>query len=154
MIREERDTDFWREIAGHPSLAGVMMGMDPQQVASAAMRVSILPLASDNGGLFLGQMDQLGLTVELHALYRPAGWGREVHKAAIEAAQWVFANGVQVVIAHEIEHLEHSRAPRTFGFVQAGDWRDTVIGRCRAWVLTKSAWEASKAYRRAICRLQ
>ncbi|MGI8839951.1 MAG: hypothetical protein ACR2F8_04070 [Caulobacteraceae bacterium] len=152
MIRLERDPAFWRDIASHPAVAGAVMGLDPDAVAAAAQRPSQLPLASDNGGFLFGQMDALGLVRELHTLYRPAGWGREVAGAAKEAFEWVFS-AAQVVVTHELENNPHSRPPRSFGFTPAGEWQATVIGPLRAWVLTRAAWEASPAHGRMLkCR--
>lgn len=151
MIREERDPAFWFEIASHPAIAGALMGLDSLAVAQTALRPSILPLASENGGFFFGRMDGLGMACELHSLYRPAGWGREAASAGKEALQWVFG-AYQVVITFETLANPRSRPPLSFGFVRAGDWRKTVIGQLRLWVLTKLAWETSPAHRRLTCR--
>ena len=149
MIREERDPAFWREIASHPACAGAMMGLDVGAVAAAAMRPELIPLASDNGGFFFCRMDALGMMVELHTLYRPAGWGREVARAAREACEWIFRT-YQMIVTYEIEANAHSQPPRSFGFVRAGDWQSTPVGALRAWVLTRAAWEASPAHRRFV----
>ncbi|HEY5107212.1 MAG TPA: hypothetical protein VII73_10650 [Caulobacteraceae bacterium] len=152
MIREERDPAFWYEIASHPALEGALMGLSANQVAETAMQASILPLASDNGGFFFGRMDALGLTVELHTVYRPAGWGREVSVAAKQAFTWVFGVA-QVIVTCEVSRNHRSSPPRSFGFAIAGDWQITPIGRLRPWVLTRRAWETSPAHRRLIsCR--
>jgi hypothetical protein len=147
VIREERDGAFWFEIASHPAVKGAVMGLDPRAVAEAAMRPTLLPLASDNGGFLFGRMDGLGLVRELHTLYRPAGWGREAAGAAKEAFAWVFA-AAQVVVTYEMQANPRSRPPRSFGFTQAGAWRRTAAGALRAWVLTRAAWELSPAHRR------
>jgi hypothetical protein len=147
MITEQRDPGFWRAIASDPALAGVMMGLSPDQIAEAATRPGILPLASDNGGFFFGAMDALGLTVELHTLYRPAGWGREVALAGREALDRVFGT-YQVVITHEVAGNARSRPPRSFGFTMAGDWQDAGPFVLRAWVVTRAAWDASPVKRR------
>jgi hypothetical protein len=64
----------------------------------------------------------------------------------------VFACGFRVIVTFETEH-KRSRPPRTSGFVPAGDWRATEVGRLRQWVLSEAAWQASPAYeRRERCR--
>ncbi len=149
MIREERDGAFWRDIAAHPACAGAVMGLDPDAVAQAAGRAAVIPLASDNGGFIFCPMDGIGMVVELHTLYRPAGWGREVFRAAQEACEWVFRTH-QLIVTYEMETNPHSRPPRSFGFARAGEWQKTVVGSLRAWVLTRAAWEASAAHRRFV----
>ena len=148
-IREERDPEFWGEIASHPAIQGAMMGLTPVQVAAASQRPQIVPLASDNGGFFFCRMDQIGMIAELHTLYRPAGWGREVARAGKEALEWVF-RAVQIVTTYQIEANPLSQPPRSFGFVQAGEWQKTAVGSARMWVLTRAAWEASPAHKRML----
>lgn len=148
MIREERDPAFWLEIASHPALAGALMGLDPVQVAEVCQRPNILPLASENGGFFFGRMDGLGAVLELHTLYRPKGWGREVATAGKAALALVFSQA-QAVMTFELRDNRRSQPPRSFGFEQAADWESSAIGEARVWVLTRRAWEASPAGRRA-----
>lgn len=147
MIRIERDPAWWSEIAAHPALEGLVMGLTPAEIGRAALRPTLLPLASENGGFFFGRMDGPGLVLELHTLFRPAGWGREAAAAGREALTWVFREA-QVVVTHEVAANPLSRPPRSFGFALAGDWRETNLGALRAWVLTKAGWEASPAGRR------
>ena len=148
-IREERDPEFWGEIASHPAIAGAMMGLTAAQVAAASQRAQIIPLASANGGFFFCRMDQIGMIAELHTLYRPAGWGREVALAGKQALEWVFRE-FQVIVTHEVEANPRSRPPRSFGFVQAGEYQGSPVGAIRAWVLTRAAWESSPAHRRFV----
>ena len=141
-LTEQRDAGFWRAIASDPVLAGAIMGLSPEQIAAIAADPRMLPLASENGGFFFGQMDGLGLVAELHTLYRPAGWGREVAMAGREALERVFAT-FHVVVTYEVKGNARSRPPRSFGFVMAGDWQETSAGVLRCWVLTRAAWDAS-----------
>ncbi len=147
MIREERDPAFWFEVASHPAVLGAVMGLSPAQVAQCSQKPEILPLASMNGGFLFCRMDQIGITVELHTLYRPAGWGKEVSSAAKEAFAWVFRTH-QIVTTYELQANDRSQPPRSFGFVRCGEWQQTPAGLLRAWVLTRAAWEASPAQRR------
>ena len=110
-LTEQRDAGFWRAIASDPALAGVMMGLGPDQIAAIAADARMLPLASENGGFFFGQMDGLGLVAELHTFFRPAGWGREVAMAGREALEQVFAT-FQVVVTYEVKGNARSRPPR------------------------------------------
>lgn len=126
------------------------MGLDPDQVAATAVADGVLPLASANGGFLFAKMDAMGMCCELHTLYRPEGWGREVHKAAKEAFAFVFRFR-RVVITYEVAGNARSSPPKSFGFQCAGAWKDTPIGELRAWTLTQSAWEQSPANRRLKC---
>jgi hypothetical protein len=72
--------------------------------------------------------------------------------AGIEALNALWICGYQVLVTFEMQANSKSRPPRTFGFSQAGDWRETPIGAARMWVLTRAAWDASPAAkRRATC---
>jgi hypothetical protein len=147
VIREQRDPAFWREIASHPDLAGALMEISPEQVQTIAARPDVLPLASDNGGYFFGRLDGLGLVLELHSLFRPAGWGREAAATGKEALMSVFRTA-QVITTYEVHGNPRSRPPRSYGFVRAGDWQTTRAGTLRLWVLTRAAWESSPVFRR------
>jgi hypothetical protein len=147
MIREQRDPDFWRDVASHPALAVALMGLTLRQVQAIAARPDVLPLASSNGGYFFRPLDNLGLILELHSLFRPAGWGREAAATGREALAWVF-HTAQVVTTCEVEGNRHSRPPRSYGFARAGDWQVTAAGTLRPWVLTRAAWESSPVCRR------
>ena len=151
MIAINRDPAFWTAIASHPALSGAMLGLDPEAVGALAVRADMLPLASEHGGFFFARMDVLGFTCELHSLFTPDGWGREVLIAGIEAINLVWTCGYQLVTTFEVEANPKSRPPRTFGFTQAGDWRETPLGSLRLWTLTRAAWIASPANRRTIC---
>ena len=148
MIRVERDSAFWEGIASHPSLAGVLMGMSPQGVGAVAERPDVLPLAAEHGGFFFAKADVLGMVAELHTIFEPRGWGREVLLAGIEAINLIWLCGYQLVVTHEVEANPKSRPPKTFGFNQAGDWRETPYGNMRLWTLSKAAWEQSPAAQR------
>ncbi len=149
MIRVERDPDWWADVASHPAVQGTLFG-SADAVGAVALNPAVLPLAADNGGFFFARMDVAGFALELHTLFRPKGWGREVHGAAKEAFEYVFARGCQVVVTYQVEGNERSQPPRSFRFVQAGEYRHAgdAAARFRAWVLTKSAWEDSPAHRR------
>lgn len=152
MIRIERDRQFWLDVASHPAVAGSVMGLDAQAVADHAQDPRILPLASEHGGFLFCQLDGLGFVRELHTLYMPQGWGREVLQAAKEAFTVVFEIA-QIVTTYEMRANHRSQPPRSFGFVAAGDWQTSIVGDLRAWVLTREAWQQSPAHRRHLCHL-
>lgn len=147
MIREERDPGFWLDVASHPDVAPALMGLAPRAVVAAVARPDVLPLASENGGYLFRRLDGPGLALELHSLFRPAGWGREAAQAGRLALCRVFETA-RLITTFEVEGNGRSRPPRSYGFTPAGDWRTTGQGRLRLWTLTQAGWESSPAYRR------
>lgn len=147
MIRLERDVAFWLDVASHPAVAGSIMGLDAQTVADCVLDTAFTPLASEHGGFLFCRRDGLGFVMELHTLYTPEGWGREVHTAAKQAFEWIF-RASQLVMTFEVELNPRSQPPRSFGFIEAGEWQETSLGRLKAWVLTRNAWRSSPARRR------
>lgn len=120
-IAPDTDFDWWTPLLAHPAVRTV---------------------ESPNGGYFLVQLDPLGRTWELHAAFKPQGWGREAHgllKAALRDLE-----GWDVILASEVAGNWRSRAPKSFGFRPAGPF----AGQYRTWILTRAAWEASPARRR------
>jgi hypothetical protein len=151
-VRIERDPAFWTAVAAHPALRVMMGDADPALIGALAGRENVLPLASDHGGYLFIRQDALGFVAELHSLFTPEGWGREALIAGIEALGAVWLLGFQTVVTLEMRDNPRSRPPKSFGFVQAGDWREGPFGAARQWILTRAAWEASPtAKRRAKC---
>lgn len=148
-LRVERDPRFWTWVAQHPAAQGALMGLSPQDVGAFVVNPRVLPVASDNGGYLFGALDALGRAFELHALYRPEGWGREAHGALREALAGIF-EGADLILALEREDDPRSRAPRTFGFVPMGEFAPSPIGPARNWYLTRKAWEGSPARQRTL----
>ena len=151
MIREERDPAFWSAIAAHPAVAPHMLlnggTVDMAQVVSLP---TVLPLAAKHGGFLFAQLDNIGRIYELHTLFTPDGWGREVLQAAKQAFARVFAQGAQLVTTYEVEGWWRSRPPKSFGFLRAGDFRAVpeLGAALSTWVLTSDAWDNSPARRR------
>ena len=152
MIRVERDPGFWERVASHPAVATTLQGMDPVAAGRIASRPDVLPLASDHGGFLFVRVDLAGFVCELHTLFTPEGWGREALVSGMESINAVWIAGYQAVTTFEAQANPRSRPPRTFGFIRAGDWRATPIGPLRLWILSRQAWEASPAQRRALCQ--
>jgi hypothetical protein len=151
MLREERDPDWWTAIAAHPGVADGVYGMTPEAVGKIAERADIVPLASEHGGFLFARLDVLGFARDMHCIYTPEGWGREVTLALVVALETIFQQA-QIVQVFEMATNPNSRPPRSFGFAIAGEFRRTTLGFLRLWVLTQTAWESSPAHRRHICR--
>ncbi|MBA3811524.1 MAG: hypothetical protein H0X27_07765 [Caulobacteraceae bacterium] len=148
MIRLERDPAWWTAVAAHPAVAPMLGGLaSPEAIGALAGRADILPLAAEHGGFLFVRADALGFTCELHTLFTPEGWGREALTAGVQALGALWTCGYQLVTTFEAKGNPRSRPPRTFGFSQAGDWRETPFGVLRLWTLAKAAWEASPARR-------
>jgi hypothetical protein len=152
MIRIERNPVFWEKVAAHPACAPALMGATPEAVGYMAGLPIVLPLAAEHGGFFFTRLDALGLVMELHTLFTPEGWGREVLTAAKAACHVVFGAGCQVMTTMEMADNPRSQPPRSFGFKAAGEFQETALGEARVWTLARSDWEASPAFRRQSCR--
>jgi hypothetical protein len=148
MIRIERDPAFWSAIAGHPEVSRRLGGIDPAMVARLASAPGFVPLASTHGGFLFQRRDELGFAFELHTLFTPEGWGREVFTAGTEALILMFGSPCQLITTLELKRNDKSRPPRTFGFEPAGEFSETPFGEARLWVLTRTAWQASPAAQR------
>lgn len=150
VIRIERDPNFWVSIAAHPALAGVLYGLAPAALVPIIAHPNVTPLAAEHGGFIFSKLDAWGFVYELHTLFTPEGWGREVAEAAKEATLQIFGQGGQVITTLQVRENRQSQPPRSFGFVAAGDWTETVVGESRCWLLTKDAWEASAVRKRML----
>jgi hypothetical protein len=145
VIREERDPDFWRGVADHPQVSHIKFGL-PFDIGQLVEHDSVTPLASENGGFLFCRLDGLGRVFELHTLFKPEGWGREVSGAAKEAFAAMFAKGARVITTYEVEGW--TAPPLSFGWRAVGGFDASDFGQVRTWVLTLDAWETSPARRR------
>src|SRR5690606_41931560 len=93
------------------------------------------------------RLDGLARVWELHTLFTPEGWGREVLSGAREAFSTLFARGAQVVTTFEVAGWWRSRPPLTFRFKPAGGVEPSPLGSVKTWVLTRDAWEGSPVRR-------
>lgn len=143
MIREERNPEFWVRIVEEPTVAAALGQFSPMQIAAIIAMPDVLPLAAEHGGFLFAGLGPFGRVAELHTMFTPEGWGREVHGAAKEAFDIVFDRGVRIIVTHQMEANERSQPPRTFGFVPAGDMAPSILGTARTWILTYPAWLAS-----------
>lgn len=149
VIREERDAGWWQALADHPAVkphSGLGRDLDMSVVANPA----ITPLRSENGGFLFCRLDGLGRVQELHTLYRPEGWGKEVLGALKAACELIFQSGAQLITTYEVAGNWRSRPPKTFRFEPCGDFAPApgFSHEFRTWLLRRDAWEASPARKR------
>lgn len=146
MIREDRDLAFWTDVYDHPQVRPhVGLGHELDLAAILASPV-VTPLRAEHGGFVFVQIDGLGRALELHTLFKPEGWGREVTIAAKQAFDTVFDRGADLIVTQEVAGNRRSQPPRSFRFEPAGDFRPSSLGPdLRTWVLTRYAWEGSPA---------
>lgn len=150
MIREERDPAFWIEVATHPEVEPhITFGGSIDRLPEVITQPHVTPLASANGGFLFVRIDAIGRVHELHTVYRPEGWGREVLIAAKAAFQRMFESGAQLITTYEVFGWWRSRPPLSFGFKPCGDFAPAPdMPDLRTWILTRDAWCASAAHRR------
>lgn len=132
--------DFWRDVALHPEVhPHVSLGLDVDWWSPLLGSPAVRVFQSDHGGYFLAQLDPLARVWELHAAFKPEGWGREANrtlKAALrDLGAW------DVVLATEVEGNWRSRPPKSFGFRPSAP----SDGQFRTWILTRDAWDRSPA---------
>jgi hypothetical protein len=148
-----RDVDFWDRVATHPLVSPhIFMGKAPQTLAPLVTNPKARPYASENGGVIFLPVDALGFVVEMHTLYAPEGWGREV---ALNGKRFVddVLKTASLIITHEQESHWRSRPPRSHGWASAGDFIDAGLSaRLRLWTLTREAWVASPVGRKMQCQ--
>lgn len=147
-ICEQRDPSFWRDVAADPAVAPSLFGIEPEALDAVIEHPCVLPLASENGGMLFTSRCGFAKVWELHTLYKPQGWGREVLNAAKQAFRRMFGDGAEMVFTHEQVGNWRSRPPRSFGFKPQGAPFESALGTFRLWVLTRDAWGASPACQR------
>lgn len=145
----DRDPAFWDGVANHPEVAPhVFLGQQGLSFMECVSHPSVTPLRAKHGGFIFAKLDGLGRVYELHTLFTPEGWGREVFIAARQAFNRIFDQGAQVIVTYEVEGWWRSRPPKTFRFAPAGDFEPAPPEygvNLRTWILTREAWEKSPA---------
>jgi hypothetical protein len=150
VIRVERNPAFWCAVCDHPDVKPhVTLGHD-LDLAEVVMAESVVPLAADHGGFLFIRLDGLGRVYELHTMFTPQGWGREVATAAKAAFERMFGAGADLIVTHEVAGNRRSQPPLSFRFAPVGEFRSepALNADLRSWVLTRSAWEGSPARQR------
>lgn len=153
MIEPNRDVEFWEDVANHPAVSPhVFMGLDPVSLAPLILMDRCVPLASENGGLIFAPLDPHGMIYELHTLYRPEGWGREVAGFAKHCFDQMFL-AASLIVTHEQEGSKHTRPPLSYGWKSCGEYCYTELPkRLRLWSLTREDFYASPVGRKLKCR--
>lgn len=142
-LRVERSPYFWTAVAQHPAVEPyVMQGAPADYLAEFIQRPDVLPLAAHNGGFLFH--DKGAGVYELHTLFTPEGWGREVVEASHAAAKHLFVGKkAKALTTYEQEDYRRSRPPLSHGWKPTSDFANTGIGSVRSWELTRAAWFAS-----------
>lgn len=150
MIREERDPAFWERVATHPEVAPhITFGGAVDRLGEIIPLDHVTPLASEHGGFLFVKLDGVGRVHELHTVYTPEGWGREVLGAAKSAFERMFSAGAQLITTYEVAGWWRSRPPKSFGFRPCGAFAPAPdMPDLRTWILTRDDWSASPAHRR------
>lgn len=144
-----RDAKWWDSIATHPEVSPhVFMGFEPVSLSGLVEAENNLPLRSENGGVILVGLDAFGLVREMHTMYSPEGWGREVASNGKLFMQEAFKT-TQVLFTHEQEGNWKSRPPRSHGWKQASDYREVNLPkRLKLWMLTRDDFYSSPVGRK------
>jgi hypothetical protein len=150
VIREDRDLSFWREVSEHPAVKPHVSLGKAFDIAPMVQSPKVTPLRAENGGFLFVRLDGLGRVYELHTMFKPEGWGREVLLALKAAVAEMFHRGAHLITTYEVEGNWRSQPPKTFRFEPAGEFAhsDEFNASFRTWLLTKSAWEGSPAAKR------
>lgn len=147
MIEECRDPAFWAGVASHPEVAPHVTFGHAVDFDAIVSNPWVTPLKAEHGGFLFVRLDGQGRVHELHTLFTPEGWGREVLLALKAAVALMFERGAQVIVTYDVEGNWRSKPPKTFRFEAAGDFAPVpdFPHRLRSWVLTSAAWNASPA---------
>lgn len=147
LIREDRDAGFWTEIYEHPAVkphVGLGHEIDMGAIVES---LQVTPLRAEHGGFLFVRLDGLGRVYELHTMFTPEGWGREVLLSSKLAFAEMFSRGAQVITTYEVEGNKRSQPPLSFRFQPAGEFAHApeLNANLRTWILTRTAWDNSPA---------
>lgn len=145
----ERDYLFWDSVASHEAVAPhIFMGTEPFSLKEMVQRTTTLPLRSEHGGVLLVGLDGFGLVREMHTMYTPEGWGREVARNGKLFMVEAFRT-TEVLFTHEQEDNWRSRPPKSHGWVSVGDLKSVGLSkRLRLWMLTRDNFYSSPVGRK------
>lgn len=156
MICINRDPAFWDAVASHPEVAPHMLFDIERSFEDILSLQSVTPIGSRHGGFIVVRLDHPGRVYEVHTLFTPAGWGKEVATAAREALTFMFsAGGADLLTTLEVEGNWRSAPPRSFGWTECGDFKPFALGRAaKLWSITSKAWFGSPVRKRELRRCQ
>jgi len=146
-VELSRDVAFWTKVAEHPEVGPHVSWGQEIDIGALVEHPRVLPLRAEHGGFLFVQLDGLGRVYELHSLFTPEGWGREVSRTLKAALEEVFGQGAQVVTTYQVSDNWRSQPPKSFRFEPAGDFAPALGKELRTWILTRAAWEGSPARR-------
>lgn len=148
-----RDVEFWDSVARHPEVApNIFCGMDILSLSPLIDDERNKPFASEHGGVIFVSVDHLGMVWEMHTLYTPEGWGREIATNARIFASEIF-KAASMLITHEQEENWRTSPPKSHGWRPAGEYKDVGLPkRLKLWTLTREAWVASPVGRKMQCQ--
>lgn len=142
----ERDAAFWDRIADHPEVRPWVLLEG--SLAHLIQDDRAMPLATDHGGAIFWNVDGLGFVVEMHTLFTPEGWGREVAMFGRACIRQVMSTA-SLILTHEQEGYWRSRPPRSHGWKPFGDFEDAGFPRrLKLWGLSRQSWLESPIGRR------
>lgn len=143
-LEEQRDPQFWRGVASDPACLPALYGAPVESLDAIVSDPNVTPLATEHGGFLFSRRDELGRVQELHTLYRPQGWGREVHGALLAALERIFADA-DIVTTYASVGQWRTAPPRSFGFKASSRTFVSNLGEFRFWFLDRDAWMKSPA---------
>lgn len=148
-----RDVDFWDSVARHPEVAPhIFCGLDILSLSPLIDDERNRPFASKHGGVIFVSVDHLGMVWEMHTLYTPEGWGREVAVNGKGFVQELFKEA-SMILTHEQEDNWRTVPPKSHGWKAAGDYTEAGLPkRLKLWILTREAWFASPVGRKMQCQ--
>ncbi len=144
---------FWDKVAFHPQVAPhVFVGQEPESLGPLILNPMAKPYASDHGGVIFLPVDFLGFVFEMHTLFTPEGWGREVASFGKRVMPDILQTA-SLILTHEQEGCWQSRPPRSHGWRACGEFKDVGMPcRLRLWELSREAWVASPVGRKTLCQ--
>lgn len=147
-----RDVQFWDSIASHAEVAPfVFMGAPVQSLDILISDEKNEPFASKNGGVLFVKTDHLGSIYEMHTMFRPEGWGREVAVTGAKALHHIFSKAL-LVFTYEQEGHWQSRPPKSHRWKSSGAFVDQGLSKkLKLWYLTRDDWLSSPVGKKIRC---
>lgn len=148
-----RSAEFWDGVASSPEVAPfVFMDLPVQSLGGLVENENNEPFASDNGGVLFVKTDHLGSIYEMHTMFRPEGWGREVAITGAKALHYIFSKAL-IVFTYEQEGHWQSRPPKSHRWKSSGEFVDQGLSkRLKLWYLTRDDFLSSPVGKKSQCR--